>query len=126
MIRQPKISKGTRVIVKGFNTRFGRVVEFHTTQACTGHVLMDGSRNPTVFVASSLATTEGGVGCSPGTRAAHAATNGGPSAAALKYLDEDEEAEDPPPSAESDYGKKTHKPVWRTLGRWWELKSRFV
>ena len=32
-------------------------------------------------------------------------TNGGPGAAALKYLDEDEETEDPPPTAEGDDGE---------------------
>jgi hypothetical protein len=51
---------------------------------------MDGSRNPTVFAASSFTIAEGGVGCSPGTRAARAAANGRPGAAALEYLDEDE------------------------------------
>jgi hypothetical protein len=66
---------------------------------------MDGSRNPTVFAASSFAIAEGGVGCSPGTRAARAVTIGGPGAAALKYLDEDEEAEDPAPTAEGGDGK---------------------
>ena len=35
MSQQPKISKGTRVVVKGSNARFGRVVESHTTQANT-------------------------------------------------------------------------------------------
>jgi len=45
------------------------------------------------------------VGCSPGTRAARAVTIGGPGAAALKYLDEDEEAEDPAPTAEGGDGK---------------------
>ena len=35
MSQQPKISKGTRVVVKGPNARFGRVVESHTTQAIT-------------------------------------------------------------------------------------------
>jgi hypothetical protein len=61
---------------------------------------MNGSRNPTVFAASSFAIPEDGVGCSPGTHAARAVTNGGPGAVALKYLDEDEEAEDPAPTAE--------------------------
>jgi hypothetical protein len=92
MRRQPKISKGTRVFVKGPNARFGRVVESHTTQAYMWLVLMDGNRNPTAFAASSLATAEGGAGCSPGPRAARAVANGGPGAAALGYLDEDEEA----------------------------------
>jgi hypothetical protein len=32
-------------------------------------------------------------------------TNGGPGAAALEYLDEDEEAEDPAPTAEGDDGE---------------------
>jgi hypothetical protein len=96
----PKISKGTRVVVKGSNARFGRVVESHTTQANTGLVLMDGSRNPTAFAAFSLAIAEGGVGCSPGTRAARAVANGGPGAAALEYFDEGKEAEDPAPTAE--------------------------
>ena len=63
---------------------------------------MDGSRNATLFAASSFAIAEGGVGCSPGTRATRAVAIGGPGAAALKYLDEDEEAEDPPPNAEGD------------------------
>ena len=66
---------------------------------------MDGSRNPTVFAASSFAIAEDGVGCSPSTRAARAVRNVGPGAAALKYLDEDEEAEDPPPTAEGDDGE---------------------
>ena len=66
---------------------------------------MDGSRNPTVFVASSLTIAEDGVGCSPGKRAARAVTNGGSGAAALEYLDEDEEAEDPAPTAEGDEGE---------------------
>jgi hypothetical protein len=66
---------------------------------------MDGSRNPTVFAAYSFAIAEGGVGCSPSTRAARAVTNGGPGAAALKYLDEDEEAEDMAPTAEGDDGE---------------------
>ena len=66
---------------------------------------MDGSRNPTVFAASSFAIAEDGVGCSPSTRAARAVTNGGPGAAALKYLDEDEEAEDPAPTAEGGDGE---------------------
>ena len=99
---------------------------------------MDGSRNPKVFAASSFAIAEGGVGCSPSTRAARAVTIGGPGAVALKYLDEDEEAEDPAPTAEGDDGeddssevdkpapRPSDKPVWRALGRWWELKSRFV
>jgi hypothetical protein len=78
MSRQPNISKGTRVVVKGYNARFGRLVESHTTQANTWLVLMDGSRNPTVFAASSLVIAEGGVGCSPCTRVARAVTNGGP------------------------------------------------
>ena len=38
----------------------------------TQFVLMDGSRNPTVFAASSLAIAEEGVGCSPSTCAARA------------------------------------------------------
>jgi hypothetical protein len=46
---------------------------------------MSGSLNPTVFAAS--------------------VANGGPGAAALKYLDEDEEAKDPAPTAEGDYGE---------------------
>ena len=54
---------------------------------------------PTVFAASSFAIAEGGFGCSPSTRAVK---NGGPGAAALKYLDEDEEAEDPAPTAEDE------------------------
>jgi hypothetical protein len=66
---------------------------------------MDGSRNPTVFAASSFTIAEGGVGCSPGTRAARAAANGRPGAAALEYLDEDEEFEDPAPTAEGDDGE---------------------
>ena len=99
MSQQPKISKGTRVVVKGPNARFGRVVESHTTQANTQFALVDGSRNPTVFAASSFEIAEDGVGCSPSTRAARAVTNGGPGAAALKYLEEDEEAEDPAPTA---------------------------
>jgi hypothetical protein len=41
MSQQPKISKGTRVVVKGSNARFGRMVESHTTQANTQLVLMD-------------------------------------------------------------------------------------
>ena len=69
MSQQPKISKGTCVVVNGSNARFGRVMESHTTQANTLLVLMDGSRNPTVFAASSFAIAEDGVGCSPGTRA---------------------------------------------------------
>ena len=104
---------------------------------------MDGSRNPTVFAASSFAIAEDGVGCSPSTRAARAVTNGGPGAAALKYLDEDEEAEDPAPTAEGDSSEddssEDEKPAPEddgdehqakrqacALGRWWELKSRFV
>ena len=105
MSRQPKISKGTRVVVKGPNARFGRVVESHTTQTNTQLVLMDGSRNPTVFTASSLAIAEGGVGCNPGTRAARAVTYSGPGAAALEYFDEDEKAEDPAPTAGGDNGE---------------------
>ena len=66
---------------------------------------MNGSRNPTVFAASSFEIAEDGVGCSPSTRAARAETSGGPGAAALKYLDEGEEAEDPPPTAEGDDGE---------------------
>jgi hypothetical protein len=66
---------------------------------------MDGSRNPTDFAAFSFAIAEGGVGCSPSTRAARAVTNAGPGAAALKYLDEDKEAEDPAPTAEGDDGE---------------------
>jgi hypothetical protein len=80
--------------------RIWRVVEFHTTQAGTWLVLMDGSRNPTAFAASSLAIAEGGVGCSPGKRAARAVAKGGPGAAALEYLDEDGDAKDPAPTAE--------------------------
>jgi hypothetical protein len=102
MSQRPKISKGTRVVVKGPNARFGRVAESHTTQANTQFVLMDGSRNFTVLAASSFAIAEGGFGCSPSTRAVK---NGGPGAAALKYLDEDEEAEDPAPTAEGDDGE---------------------
>ena len=105
MSRQPKISKGTRVVFKGSKARFGRVMKSHTTQANTWLVLMDGSRNPTAFAAFSLAIAEGGVGCSPGTRAARAVANGGPGAAALEYLDEDEEDEDPVPTAEGDNGE---------------------
>jgi hypothetical protein len=66
---------------------------------------MDGRRNPTVFTASFFAIAEDGAGNSPGTRAARAVTNGGPGAAALEYLDEDEEAEDPAPTAEGDDGE---------------------
>jgi hypothetical protein len=145
MSQQPNISKGTRLFVKGSNARFGRVVESHTTQVNTQLVLMDGSPNPTVLAASSLGITEDGAGCSPGTRAARAVANGGRGAAALEYLDEDEEAEDPPPPPKIATAKaapaKTRsqhprtavtntmpsdKSVWRALGRWWELKSRFV
>jgi hypothetical protein len=68
-------------------------------------VLIDGSRNPTIFAAYSLAIAEDGVGCSPSTRAARAVENGGLGAAALKYLDEDKEAEDPAPTAEGDDGE---------------------
>jgi hypothetical protein len=60
---------------------------------------------PTVFAASSFAIAEGGVGCSLGTRAARAVTIGGPGAASLKYLDEDEEAEDPAPTTEGGDGE---------------------
>ena len=73
---------------------------------------MDGSRNPSVFGASSLTIAEDGIGCSPGTRAARA---GGPGAAALGYLDEDEEAEDSAPTAEGDdsedYSSEDEKPA---------------
>ena len=62
MSQQPKISKGTRVVVKGPNARFWRVVKSHTTQANTQFVLVDGSRNPTVFAASSFAIAEDGGG----------------------------------------------------------------
>jgi hypothetical protein len=55
-------------------------------------------------------------------------------------MDEDEEAEDSAPTAEDDSSKDekpapedggsntrpSDKPAWRALGRWWELKSRFV
>ena len=58
MSQQPKISNGTRVVVKGPNARFGRVVESHTTQANTQLVLMDCSRSPTVSAASSFAIAE--------------------------------------------------------------------
>jgi hypothetical protein len=105
MSHQPKISKGTRVVVIGSNARFERVVESQTTQANTQLVLKNGSRSPKVLAASSLAIAENGTGCSPETRAARAVTNGGPGAAALEYLDEDEEAEDPPPTAEGDDGE---------------------
>ena len=76
-----------------------------TTLAHTWLVRIDGSRNPTVFHSFSLAIIEDGVGCSPGTRAARAVTNGGPGADALDYLDEDEEAEDPAPTNEGDDGE---------------------
>jgi hypothetical protein len=66
---------------------------------------MDGSRNPTVFAASFYAIANSSVGCSPGTRAARVVTYGGPGAAALKYLDEDGEAEDPAPTTEGDDGE---------------------
>jgi hypothetical protein len=105
MSRQPKNSKRTRVVIKGSNARFGRVVEAHTTQANMWLVLMAGSRNSTVFATSSFLIAEGGVGYSPGTRAARAVANGGPGAAALEYLDEDDEAEDPAPTAEGDDGE---------------------
>jgi hypothetical protein len=68
-------------------------------------VRIDGSRNPTVFHSSSIAIIKDGVGCSPGMRAARAVTNGGPGAAALDYLDEDEEAEYPAPTNEGDDGE---------------------
>ena len=80
-------------------------MEPHTTLAHTWLVRIDGSRNPTVFHSFSLAIIEDGVGCSPGTRAARAVTNGGPGADALDYLDEDEEAEDPAPTNEGDDGE---------------------
>jgi hypothetical protein len=32
MSQQPRISKKMRVVIMGSNARFGRVVEFHTTQ----------------------------------------------------------------------------------------------
>ena len=87
---------------------------------------MDGSRNPTVFAASSFAIAEDGAGCSPGTRAARTVTNGGPGAAALKYLDEDEEAEDPAPTAEGDDGEddssEDEKPAPEEDGE--ELKAK--
>jgi hypothetical protein len=105
MSRQPKISKGTRVVFKGSKARFGRVMKSHTTQANTWLVLMDGSHNPTVFAASSLTIAEGDVSCSPGTHAARAVANGRPGAAALEYLDEDGEAVDPAPTAEGDDGE---------------------
>jgi hypothetical protein len=35
MSQQPKISKGTRAVVKGSNARFGRVLQSNTTQANT-------------------------------------------------------------------------------------------
>ena len=71
---------------------------------------------------------------------ARAVTNGGPGAAALEYSDEGEEAKDPPPTAEGDSSedekpvpedggpntRPSEKPVWRALGRWWKLKSRFL
>jgi hypothetical protein len=60
MSHQAKISKGTHVLVKGSNARFGRVVGSHTTQAKTQLVLMDGSRNPTFFAASFFAIAEDG------------------------------------------------------------------
>ena len=60
-----------RVSVKGTNALFGCAVESHTTLAITRRVLIDGSRNPTVFP-SSLAVAEGGVGCSPGMRVTRA------------------------------------------------------
>jgi len=68
-------------------------------------VLKKGCRNPTVFAASFIAIAEDGAGCSLCTCAARAVTNGGPGAAALEYLDEDEEAEDPAPTAEGDDGE---------------------
>jgi hypothetical protein len=46
MSQQPKISKGTRVVVKGSNAHIGRVVESHMPQANTQLVLTDGSRSP--------------------------------------------------------------------------------
>jgi hypothetical protein len=104
MSQQPNISKRTHVVVKNSNARFRRVVESHMTKASTLFMLMDCSRNTTVFAASFFAIAENGVGCSHGTRVAHAVTNGGPGAAALEYLDEDEEAEDPAPTAEGDDG----------------------
>ena len=60
MSQQPKISKGTRVVVKGSNARFGRVVESHTTQANTQFVIMNGSRNTAVFAAFSFEIAEDG------------------------------------------------------------------
>ena len=105
MNQQDKISTGTRVSIKGSDSRIGRVLEPHATQAHTWLVRIDGSRNPTVFHSFSLAIIEDGVGCSPGTRAARAVTNGGPGAAALDYLDEDEEDEDPVPTNEGDDGE---------------------
>jgi hypothetical protein len=38
-------------------------------------------------------------------RATRAVANGGPVAASLEYMDEDEEAKDPPPTAEGDDGE---------------------
>jgi hypothetical protein len=67
-------------------------------------LLINGSRNPTVFAVSSFAIAEDGAGWSSGTRAARAVANGGPDAAAVEYLDEDEEAEDSAPTAEGDDG----------------------
>jgi hypothetical protein len=55
-------------------------------------------------------------------------------------LEEDEDAEDPAPAASDDSNedekpapedggsntRPSDKPVWRALGRWWELKSKFL
>ena len=60
MSQQPKISKGTRAVVKGSKARFERVLVSHTTQANTQLVLMDSRCNSTVFAASAFAIAEDG------------------------------------------------------------------
>jgi hypothetical protein len=65
MSQQKNITKGTRVGVKGTDTRLGRVESAHEN---TWNVRMDGARNTTVLSSSLLLIVGDNVGLSPGSR----------------------------------------------------------
>jgi hypothetical protein len=84
---EKQITKGTRVGVKGTDTRLGRVESAHEKLKNTWNVRMDGIRNTSVLSASLLLILGDTVGLSPGSRLARAVTTGGFKNNCLEGLD---------------------------------------
>jgi|AntAceMinimDraft_5_1070358.scaffolds.fasta_scaffold22498_3 hypothetical protein len=105
MSQPKKITKGTRVGVKGTDTRLGRVESAHEKLKNTWNVRMDGARDTTVFSSSLLLIVGDTVGLSPGSRLARAVTTGGVGgggrAEEIDFNDE-EEAEEGTPNDNAD------------------------